>query len=153
MALRHRIIGKAARVYWRLFRPRTLTVRAIVWNGSGQVLLVRHTYGNLWHLPGGSAKKGESFEVALRRELEEEIDLCELTVERVVGIYHSTGEYKDDHIVIFAVRTRQAVRIADPNEVREIGWFSPDALPPDISPATNRRLGDYRRGEFALEPW
>jgi len=153
MALRHRIIGKAARVYWRLFKPRTLGVRAIVWNGSGQLLLVRHTYGNFWHLPGGGAKKGESFEVALRRELVEEIALSDLIVERVVGIYHNTREHKDDHIVILAVHTEQAARIADPNEVREIGWFSPDALPPDISPATARRIGEYQRGEFALEHW
>lgn len=73
MALHHRLIGKAARIYWRLTKPRTIGVRAVLLDSDDRVALVRHTYTDQWYLPGGGVKKGESMEAALRRELEEEL--------------------------------------------------------------------------------
>ncbi|MEJ2411040.1 MAG: NUDIX domain-containing protein [Novosphingobium sp.] len=141
------------RLYWRPFRPRTLGVRAVVLDGRDRVVLVRHTYGDFWYLPGGGVKKGESFEAALRRELAEEIALEDVTVERLVGIYHSRREHKDDHIAIFAVRAEGETQRADRNEVQEVGWFSLLDLPADISPATQRRLDEYRMGIVRSGQW
>lgn len=153
MAWRHRMIGQAARLYWRVLRPRTLGVRAVVTNGEGHVALVRHTYADHWYLPGGGVKKGESFEAALLRELEEEIALKEAVIERVVGVYHSKAEAKDDHIVIFSVRARNGMELTDINEIQEAKWFSFDELPVETSPATLRRLDEYRKGAMGLGQW
>jgi ADP-ribose pyrophosphatase YjhB (NUDIX family) len=106
MALRHRLIGRAARFYWSLRRPRTLGVRALVRDDAGRIALVRHTYADHWYLPGGGVKKGESFAAAALREVEEEIGLAGCVVERILGVYHSRREYKDDHIVLFALCAR-----------------------------------------------
>lgn len=155
MALRHRLIGKAARIYWWLRRPRTLGVRVLVRDDDGRVALVRHTYADHWYLPGGGVKKGESFEAAALREVEEEIGLTGCAIERIVGVYHSRREYKDDHIVLFAVRAPAAgaLRVNDRREIAETGWFAPDALPEGVSAATARRIAEYRAGTIGGGLW
>ena len=52
---------KILRVYWRIFKPITLGVRAVVVNDKNEILLVKHTYQNNWFLPGGGVDKGETF--------------------------------------------------------------------------------------------
>uniref|UniRef100_UPI000ADAEDDE NUDIX domain-containing protein n=1 Tax=Sphingomonas pruni TaxID=40683 RepID=UPI000ADAEDDE len=65
MAWTHRLAGKAARIVWRITRPRTIGVRAILRDRDGRIALVRHTYLDHWYLPGGGVKKGESIDAAL----------------------------------------------------------------------------------------
>lgn len=155
MALRHRLIGKAARFYWWLRRPRTLGVRVLVHDGAGRIALVRHTYTDHWYLPGGGVKKGESFAAAALREVEEEIGLTGCAIERILGVYHSRREYKDDHIVLFVARAPDAGAIDghDRAEIAETGWFAPDALPGDVSAATLRRIAEYRAGTIGAGLW
>jgi len=155
MALRHRLIGKAARFYWWFIRPRTLGVRALVRDDAGRVALVRHTYADHWYLPGGGVKKGESFAAAALREVEEEIGLTGCAVERILGVYHSRREYKDDHIVLFVVYAPDpsALRINDGREIAETGWFALDALPDGVSAATARRIAEYRAGTIGGGLW
>lgn len=157
MAWHHRLIGTAARFYWRLRKPRTLGVRAVVLDTDDRVALVRHTYTDSWYLPGGGVKKGESFETALFRELREEVALSHVSIERIVGIYHSRREAKDDHIVIFAVRLTGEhtpdIRPADAMEIADVRWFPLDALPDTVSPATGRRIAEYRSGMVGSGTW
>lgn len=157
MALAHRLVGKAARAWWFVTRPRTLGVRAMVLDAQGRVALVRHTFAAGWAFPGGGVKKGEGFEAALARELREEVAIETFVVERVLGVYHSRREYKDDHIVIFVVRLPEggeaALAKADALEIAEVGWFALDALPEGVSPATGRRIAEYRAGATGGGIW
>jgi ADP-ribose pyrophosphatase YjhB (NUDIX family) len=155
MALRHRLISRAARLYWWLRRPRTLGVRALVHDHAGRIALVRHTYADHWYLPGGGVKKGESFVAAALREVDEEIGLTGCAVERILGIYHSRREYKDDHIVLFLVRApdAHALDVHDGREIAETGWFALDSLPDDLSAATARRIAEYRAGTIGAGLW
>lgn len=155
MALRHRMLARAARVYWWFRRPRTLGVRAVVCDPAGRIALVRHTYADHWYLPGGGVRKGESCATALVRELEEELGLTGCSVERVIGVYHSRREHKDDHVLLFAVTAPDPAILTahDRREIAEAGWFSPSALPTDVSPATARRLDDYRAGTTGFGSW
>jgi len=157
MAWTHRLAGKAARIVWRIARPRTIGVRAILLNQDGRIALVRHTYMDQWYLPGGGVKKGESIDAALFRELAEEVGVTDIRMERVLGVYHSRREGKDDHIVIFVALAgpdaSAKLRRADLAEIEEAGWFAPDALPASLSPATARRIAEYREGVTGLGVW
>ena len=63
-----------ARLWWRLIRPRHQGAVVAVYVGSA-LLLVRSSYRRGWHLPGGGVRRGETPEIAARRELAEEIGL------------------------------------------------------------------------------
>lgn len=155
MGLLHRLIRKAARLVWRIGKPRTIGVRALLLDRDGRVALVRHTYADHWYLPGGGVKKGESIAAALLRELAEEVAIADPVIERVLGVYHSRGEGKDDHIVIFVVRTAASGILdrADLREIEQAGWFTIDDLPEATSPATLRRIAEYRQGVTGAGAW
>ena len=56
--------------------PPVATVGALIFNDRDEVLLVRtRKWSNLWGIPGGKIKGGETAEAALRRELLEETGL------------------------------------------------------------------------------
>lgn len=157
MAWHHRLAGRAARLVWFVTRPRTFGVRAVVTDAAGRVALVHHTYLRGWYLPGGGVKKGEGAAAALARELAEEIAVAEFRIDRVLGVYHARREYKDDHVVVYVVRVPEdagaSMRRADALEIAEARWFAIDDLPEDISPATRRRLDEYRAGTVGGGPW
>lgn len=154
MALLHRVAGKAARLVWRITRPRTIGVRAVLLDAGGRIALVRHTYIDGWYLPGGGVKKGEGIADALTRELAEEVAVTDATVDRVLGVYHNRREGKDDHVVVYVLHAGVGtLRRGDTLEVAEVGWFAVDALPAGTTPATLRRIAEYRRGELGSGTW
>lgn len=155
MALKHRVAGHGLRLYWRIVRPRTFGVRALVRDAAGRVALVRHSYIDGWYLPGGGVEKRESPETAIRRELREEVALDAVEITGLVGIYHDVAQAKDDHVVVFAATVSDPARLraADPNEIAEAGWFAPDALPAGATPATRRRIADALGGGGVHGAW
>lgn len=136
------------RLYWRLARPVTLGARVALVR-DGEVLLVRHSYGRRWYLPGGGVKRGESFEEAARREAREEVGatLGELWL---LGLYHSLGEAKSDHVAVFVAEDFELAP-ASSREVAASRRFPLHALPADVSPATRRRLERLRERPPAVQ--
>lgn len=127
----------------RILRPVTLGVRVLM-EKDGRVVLVWHTYEGLGYLPGGGVEREETLEAALRREAREELG-AELGQLRLLGAYTNFGEYKSDHSLIFVCHdftmTGETGR-----EIERFGLFDMDALPEDVSPATRRRIEEYRTG-------
>ena len=66
------LIRRLLHFYWRFSRGATLGVRAMVIDGAGRIFLIKHSYVDGWHLPGGGVETGETFLGALARELAEE---------------------------------------------------------------------------------
>lgn len=155
VALRYRIAGRAMRLYWRVARPRTFGVRALLLDPQGRVALVRHHYIAGWYLPGGGVDKGESAEAAIRRELHEEIGLPQVEITGLLGVYHNRAEAKDDHVVVFIARAPDDTPLtaADPREIAEAGWFASDTLPEGTSPATLRRIAEHLAGRQGHGAW
>jgi len=144
------LINRALRLYWRIRKPRTFGVRAFVVGADGRLLLVKHTYDRYWYLPGGGRKEEEPPEAAVARELREELGIHETRIERRLATYFSEREGKRDTIDVFVVRADVVDRLQR-LEIAEARWFDSDDLPPDISPATLRRIQEYR-GERPIEP-
>lgn len=137
------------RVYWRLAAPLSVGVRALVLDDGGQVALVRHAYGDMaLHLPGGGVKRREAIVAAMRRELQEETNLhvvADGDALALLGTYTNFEEGKSDHVSVFVVASDQWEGTTEPGglEIDHVLFADPRHLPPDTSPGTRRRLGEY----------
>jgi ADP-ribose pyrophosphatase YjhB (NUDIX family) len=62
--------------------PLRNAVRAVVLDDADRLLLVRFSFahGPVWATPGGGIEPGETHDVAIRRELHEEVGLTDVTV-------------------------------------------------------------------------
>src|SRR5229473_1065979 len=86
-----RVLGprlrRALHLYWRFARGLTLGVRGVVLDGSGRVFLVKHSYVDGWHFPGGGVEPGETLRDALERELFEEGNIRLVEAPALHGIF------------------------------------------------------------------
>ena len=119
-----------------------------------EILLVRHTYVSGWQLPGGGVDPGETVEQAARREVFEETGYRVEGNLRLLGIFHSRIFTDRDHVAVFVAGAAEMERAFAPGlEIAEIGWFRTDALPPDISPGTARRIAEITGGAEISPVW
>ena len=141
------------RLVWRVFRPRTRGVKVMVFDTAGALLLVRHSYGRTdqFMLPGGGVRPFEAPERAATREIREEL-ACALEELAFVSVHASTQEGKRDTVHLYRARAAGPVR-ADGYELVEARFFPLDALPATVSPATLRRIAEYRGEREADGRW
>lgn len=130
-------------LWFLVSRAHTLGVRAVALDGEGRVFLVRHTYVAGWHLPGGGVEIGEDFHAALVRELAEEGHLRLGDPAELFGLYHNTRTSRRDHVAVYICRNVVQERLhAGDREIADSGFFSINALPDGVTPATARRLAE-----------
>ncbi len=140
--------------WFLLSRPMTLGVRAIALDADGRVMLVRHTYVDGWHLPGGGVETGETAAWCLERELAEETHCTLGDAPVLFGFYFNRKVSRRDHVAVYVCRnvTQTHPRQAD-REILEASFFALEALPADISPATARRLAELSSGAAPDAYW
>ena len=130
----------------RLRRGLTLGVRAVVTDADGRILLIEHTYVAGWYLPGGGVERRETPEQALVRELAEEVGVEPLERPRLLSIHDNGRGFPGDHVLIYRVTAWRPVPATQRGEIKEARFFALDALPPDITRATQRRLDEAFAG-------
>lgn len=148
------VIRPAMHTYWRFSRPVTLGTRALVIDGQGRVFLVKHSYVEGWHLPGGGVETGETIQESLARELAEEGNIRLTAVPRLHALYFNKRVSRRDHVALFVVR--EFVQDAPPRPNREIvahGFFEREALPEDTSRGTRARIAEVFDGAAVSELW
>jgi 8-oxo-dGTP pyrophosphatase MutT (NUDIX family) len=133
-----------------LFRVRTTGVKVMIFNPSGELLLIRNGYGDsgLYLLPGGGVSRRESTQAAAIREVREELGIAVQDIEPLWS-YESSREGKRDTIHVFKATTRE-LPTPDDLEVVEARFFPLDALPERVSPATRRRIAEVK-GERPID--
>lgn len=98
-------------------------VAAVVQNGQRYLLCLRPAnkrHGGLWEFPGGKVLDGETFDVATRRELTEELGV------RTTTVHGEIASFQDEHSH-FLIHFLQVEIDGEPvaHEHQELGWFSP----------------------------
>ena len=151
---RTRWLGRLMHFYWRFFRALTVGVRGMVLDGDGRVFLIKHSYIDGWHLPGGGVEVGETLAEALARELAEEGNI-ELTAKPVLhGVYFHPVYSRRDHVALYVIRGfRQSALPVPDREIVDHGFFPVDALPEGTTAGTHARLAEVLHGAPKSERW
>jgi ADP-ribose pyrophosphatase YjhB (NUDIX family) len=140
-----KVLSKILHVFFGITRPMTIGARCIIHDGSGSVVLVRHTYVSGWHLPGGGVNVGETCEAALIREVAEE-SIIDLTGKPVLfGVYLNSKVSTRDHVVLYISNNwnyKKDISIKK-LEIAESAMFNLNDLPIDIDPSTRQRLDEW----------
>jgi 8-oxo-dGTP diphosphatase len=109
-------------------------VHTVVYQPSGEILLVRHEGVDMWVLPGGGLDGHETFREAAERELTEEagVDVAYDGLGMLSRVEIRSGEHHTWGVLpVYAARaesTEPVVRDPD-EEISEARWF--DRLPED----------------------
>lgn len=140
------------RMWWFFRRPRTFGVRAIALTPQGAVVMVRHSYISGWHLPGGGIARGEDRIAATLRELREEIGMTGHGAVRHFGDYANRPDFRRDTVSLHIVEdVTYCPRLS--LEIEEIAAFDLHALPEGTSPATRRRIAEWREEKAPDAQW
>lgn len=135
------------KIYWKIFRTKTLGVKLLLVN-NGKVLLLRHSYIKGFFLPGGGVEDGEVFAEAAKREALEELGL-EIENLNFFGVYQNKKEGKIDTIVVFISNDPiDIAKVELGEEINHVDFYHLDNLPADISPGSKRRIEEYRSKNF-----
>jgi ADP-ribose pyrophosphatase YjhB (NUDIX family) len=103
------------------------TVGALIFDDTDRVLMIRtHKWSNLWGIPGGKIKSGESTERAVAREIKEETNLVVTDVRFVLvqDCIHSREFYKDAHFILLNYTCRSGAdrEVVLNEEAQEFRW-------------------------------
>ena len=139
--------------HWRRTRGMTLGVQGLAVNANGEIALVRHTYRPGWHFPGGGVERGETLRAALEKEMREEAGIALAAAPQLVGIYSNETVFRGDHVAFFIIRDWTRCEPDHRDEIAEVIWTAPDALPAETSAATRRRLAEVFDGTPVSEHW
>ncbi|WP_417482675.1 NUDIX domain-containing protein [Maricaulis sp.] len=139
--------------FWRLTRGATLGVRAIAERPDGAIALVRHTYIDGWHLPGGGVESGETAPFAVARELAEEAGVRLTCEPELLGVYANHAAFRGDHVLLFRAAGWENCATQSEGEIECVDWFLPSDLPAGTAGGTRRRVAEIYDGVARVPYW
>jgi ADP-ribose pyrophosphatase YjhB (NUDIX family) len=120
------------RIMWLLTPKYTVGVTGVVFDDEGRVMLLKHTFRRKypWGLVSGWVKRGEPLDQALLREVAEETSL-QVRIDRIFRV-RTDKFHRMVEVVYLCAYVAGQFRPSD--EVTELRWCAPDALPPGVHP-------------------
>jgi len=147
-----RLLFPFAKIWWHLFPKVSLGTRVFAVQ-DGRVLLVKMTYLKNWYFPGGGVDRHESLPACAARELIEETGYRARSL-KFHAMYFDNRERASNHVALFYAEGVDRIEGAKPDlEIERAEWFPLNQLPEGLSPATQRRIDEYLRGESPDEIW
>lgn len=123
-------------------RPHYLVVAGIIWKDD-QILIARRPeeglLGGLWEFPGGKVEEGESFEVAVAREVKEEIGISVSVTRLLATIRH---QYTHFGITLHAFECRYIAGEPQTLGCTEWRWVKREELSDYAFPRANGKIFD-----------
>jgi len=111
--------------------PLVLVVAVALVDVDGRVLLAQRPTGKamagLWEFPGGKVQPGETPEVALIRELKEELDV-DVTAACLAPFTFASHRYEAFHLLMPLYVCRRWSGIATARERQSLAWVRPAKL-------------------------
>ena len=148
------VLRRVLHIYWRFSRGMTIGVRGLVIDEANRVFLVKHSYVNGWHLPGGGVERGETLIDALIRELSEEGNIEPTAPPRLHGFFFNHRTSPRDHVAVFVLRDfRQTTAPKPSREIVAHGFFKLEELPNDTTAPTRARIIEVMGGAPVNEQW
>ncbi|MEX0933956.1 MAG: NUDIX hydrolase [Candidatus Paceibacterota bacterium] len=139
-----KIILPLRRLYWFIFRPKTLGVKTLI-EHDRKYLFIKNAYGlKKWTFPGGGVKRNEKPEDAAKREVLEEVNI-QLPNLSYIGEYRSTREYKRDIVYCYYASVKDDNYKLYPMEVEDAEWLTLDKIPHYKSFAVDEILNLYKQ--------
>ena len=142
----HPILRPLRRLFLFVSRRQSARVLLIYKN---EILLIRNIGSNRWSLPGGGLARKEKPEAAALRELQEELGITNVYTEHKLGTYHSHKPGQHGNVHVFVINT-ESLHHKRQWEIDESRWFELGNLPANLSPATARRIGEYKNGLISI---
>jgi ADP-ribose pyrophosphatase YjhB (NUDIX family) len=140
----HKVITRCLRTMQWWLGASTVGVRTLVINSQQQILLLKHTYMEQWHFPGGGVFPREPARVAAVRELREE-SAIEAAVEdaELYGVYFHRVMRVNDYVILYVIKQFRETDLPICGEIAEVKWFDLNNLPEDLSRPTRDRIDEY----------
>jgi len=114
-------------------------IKAVIVN-KGKALVLKDLRFNGYDLPGGRIDSGEGIEVALKRELDEELGLKKFTIGELLHVFERLdyGNKKASLMLIYFKVTAKIAKIKLSKEHSQYQWISKK----DLSEISNK--GEFR---------
>jgi 8-oxo-dGTP diphosphatase len=122
-------------------RQPLLVMVGIIRDAAGRVLISQRPpqvdHGGLWEFPGGKVEAGEVPEMALARELAEELGIQVVSSQPLRLVRHV---YPTQTVLLDVRRITAYSGIPHGREGQPLDWVQPDALNPAVFPAADRPI-------------